>query len=126
MVYSTVLANPSLALREVQNHATEVRRFVETSKSSKAFIITGILSALDFSLDRSESSSSGWRKVMLASRGDLGAEVGVPLRAEAGISLDAEQETIFALKYHTIRIKRFSKKLQMGDFDMKRSVFRIR
>ena len=62
---------------------------------------------------------------MPASRGDLGAEVGVPLRAEA-VYFEAEQGTIFALQYHTIRIKRFSKKLEMGDFAMKGSGLAIR
>lgn len=111
-VHSTVLVNQSVAFARLENHAIDIRKMLNTSESKKAFLVTGVMTAMNVSLDPSEPISS-WSEInMAASKGRSSPEVGVSSGAEENTSFGEGSEVIFALKYQAIWFTRFSKRLR--------------
>lgn len=92
-------------------------------KSSKAFLITGAMGAMDLSLEEGKSNF-GWSRTNMSDSGSrFRAEVGISSGTEQSISFGDCEKAIFAVKYQAIRITRFSKKLRRVDMDIKKNDF---
>ena len=121
MAFSRLITSQLLAFERLQDHANDVRKMLNERKSNKAFLITGVMSATDLSLEHGKYNSSSWKVNMPASGGEAsGSAEG---STEASVSFKDGKEMIFALRYQAIRITRFSKKLRRVDMDIKKNKY---
>lgn len=84
---------------------------LDESKSSTAFLITGVISALHISLDQIRSDSSWFEELIMHAH--------LNRRSEENMVVDDDNAVIFALRYQAFRFKRVSKELELVDFDTK-------
>ena len=103
----------------------DIRKTMIVSKSSTAFLVTGVMSAMGLSMDQIKSNYSWSKTKTLPSGIGGGAEAGSSSRAEEHISFGTGGEVIFAIKYQALRSRRFSKKLKPVDVNIKQNDFRM-
>ena len=118
-VFVTVLASPKSAFKTIEINRTRLRNMVEMRQSSTAFLVTGVMSATHVSLDHIKPHSSLFEEIMQAHLN--GSRVGAESSSSSqkNITIDVDDTVIFALRYQAFRFKRFSKKLELVDFDTK-------
>lgn len=81
--------------------------------SEKLFLVTGVMCAEELSLEQIISEST-WFKIKKPPSG-----VGVATEDEEHTPLEEGKVVIFALRYQAFRFKRFSKKVELVNLNIK-------